>query len=85
MSTTSAICDIINSVLDQKRERALYNVPPLRLTPVSPYPTYTQLQLNMRRKIEIFDDRNESNIGNTNRKKTFEIKIRERQNLIEKA
>ena len=53
MSTTSAICDIINSVLDQKRERALYNVPLLRLTPVSPYPTYTQIQLNMRRKIEI--------------------------------
>ena len=53
MSTNSSICIAVKSVLDQKRERALYNIPPLRLTPISPYPVYTQFQLNMRRKVEI--------------------------------
>jgi hypothetical protein len=37
------------------REKAmLNNVPPTRYTPVNPYPQYSQIQLDMRRKIEIF-------------------------------
>jgi hypothetical protein len=32
----------------------LNNVPPTRYTPVNPYPQYSQTQLDMRRKIEIF-------------------------------
>jgi hypothetical protein len=32
----------------------LNNVPPTRYTPVNPYPQFTQTQLDMRRKIEIF-------------------------------
>ena len=32
----------------------LNNVPPSRYTPVNPYPQFTSIQLDMRRKIEIF-------------------------------
>jgi hypothetical protein len=32
----------------------LNNVPPTRYTPTNPYPQYSQIQLDMRRKIEIF-------------------------------
>jgi hypothetical protein len=46
-------CAVIQSIFKQKRKQALYNVPITRLTPVSPYPIYTQEQLNMRRKVEI--------------------------------
>ena len=46
-------CRIINNLLIAKRSRALYNVPSARFIPTSPYPTYTQQQLDMRRKVEI--------------------------------
>ena len=32
----------------------LHNVPPPRYTPINPYPKYTKIQLDMRRKCEIF-------------------------------
>jgi hypothetical protein len=32
----------------------LHNVPPTRYTPVNPYPRFTKIQLDMRRKCEIF-------------------------------
>lgn len=40
---------------EQRRLRMLYNIPPTRITPISPYlgGEYTQQQLNMRRKVEI--------------------------------
>jgi len=40
---------------EQRRLRMLYNIPPARITPISPYldGKYTQQQLDMRRKVEI--------------------------------
>jgi hypothetical protein len=68
MSSTvkTSICSVINSVLDQKRTRALYNVPLPRLTPESPYPKYTKAQLDMRRKIEILKYNANSSSSMTN-------------------
>jgi hypothetical protein len=43
----------IQSICIQSKRRALFNVPPPRLSPVSPYPQYTQFQLDMRRKAEV--------------------------------
>jgi|688.fasta_scaffold02705_4 hypothetical protein len=43
----------IDNICLQIKRRGLLNVPPPRYTPVSPYPQYTQFQLNMRRKAEI--------------------------------
>jgi len=43
----------IESVCIQTNRRALLNVPPPRFTPISPYPQYSQFQLDMRRKGEI--------------------------------
>lgn len=50
----SIICSTITPILDQKRAVANFNIPPPRLNLVSPYPNFTQYQLNMRRKAEIF-------------------------------
>jgi hypothetical protein len=41
------------NAFNQRRKMQLLNIPPTRYTPPSPYPTYTQFQLNMRRKAEI--------------------------------
>ena len=46
MSDLSAICE-------QRRQFQLYNKPPVRFETISPYPAFTQEQLNMRRKTEI--------------------------------
>ena len=43
----SAACNI-------RANTFLNNVPPPRFTPINPYPQYTQTQLDMRRKCEIF-------------------------------
>ena len=51
----SRYIDCSNSELqfNQRRKMQLLNIPPTRYTPISPYPTFTQFQLNMRRKVEI--------------------------------
>ena len=50
-------CEIVQSILSQKRQLAVYNVPPPRLEIVSPYEGgsagFTEYQLSMRRKCEI--------------------------------
>ena len=46
MSDLSTICE-------QRRQFQLYNKPPVRFETISPYPAFTQEQLNMRRKTEI--------------------------------
>ena len=49
-----------------KREKALLNIPLNRVTPVSPYPTYTRFQLDMRRKVEILKYENNATNSKTN-------------------
>jgi len=44
---------ILCNLLTQRRTNQLNNIPPVRYTPQTPYPAYTQEQLNMRRKVEI--------------------------------
>lgn len=51
--TNSANSDLSFSCA-ARAEAMLNNVPPPRYTPVNPYPQYSQTQLDMRRKIEIF-------------------------------
>ena len=52
MATTD-LC--LNTVCTQRLRQMLFTVPPTRFTPISPYPQYTQQQLNMRRKAEILN------------------------------
>jgi hypothetical protein len=49
--------EIARSILDQRRTRFLFNIPPQRLTPSSPYGAFTETQLDMRRKCEILQHR----------------------------
>jgi len=44
----------------------LHNVPPTRYTPINPYPQFTKLQLDMRRKCEIFKYAGSSSSQQTN-------------------
>jgi len=53
MSQSQQTLDQICSLVTQQRLVAQYNNPINRFTITSPYPTYTQDQLNMRRKVEI--------------------------------
>jgi len=46
-------CIINENIFNQRRKMQLLNIPPTRYTPISPYPGFTQFQLNMRRKVEI--------------------------------
>jgi len=46
--------------------RMLNNVPPIRYTPPSPYPNYSQYQLDMRRKAEILKYSNNASSTKTN-------------------
>lgn len=46
-------CSSVNTLLMQKRSKALIYVPPSRFNLVNPYPHFTQSQLDMRRKVEI--------------------------------
>lgn len=52
--------------LKVKRELANKNVPLDRITPVSPYPTFTRIQLDMRRKVEILKYENNATNTKTN-------------------
>lgn len=45
----SAICNAV----EQVRQRSLFNKPVSRYETISPYPAFTQFQLNMRRKAEV--------------------------------
>ena len=54
------------SLLNQRRQQALYNVPLVRLNLVSPYTTttFTKYQLDMRRKAEILKYKNQNSKTN---------------------
>ena len=43
----------LTAICEQRKQFQLSNIPPIRFEPISPYPTFTQEQLNMRRKTEI--------------------------------
>lgn len=64
MSSTN--CSGVNSILAQRRNIALYNVPITRLTLISPYPEFTKSQLDMRRKVEILKYSNNASTTKTN-------------------
>ena len=51
--TYAQICASITPILEQRRNMAIYNIPPPRINIVSPYPQYSPFRLNMRRKAEI--------------------------------
>lgn len=52
MTSTASLLDVAE-ICKQRLRRQKLVPPPLRLDVVSPYPQYTQQQLNMRRKIEV--------------------------------
>lgn len=51
--TYEQLCASITPILEQRRNMAIYNIPPPRINIVSPYPLFSPFQLNMRRKAEI--------------------------------
>ena len=65
MSDPSQSVFIENMCLQRSRQQLL-NVPPTRFTPVSPYPQFTQFQLDMRRKAEILQYKNNNTNSKTN-------------------
>ena len=65
MSTPSTIQSILCSVLNQRNRTLLISQPPIRYNPISPYPTYSKLQLDMRRKVEILKYNSNSTQSNT--------------------
>ena len=56
----------IENMCQQRARQQLLNIPPTRFTPVSPYPQYTQFQLDMRRKAEILQYSNNNTNTKTN-------------------
>lgn len=43
----------ITTICNQRFKQMMFTVPPQRFTPISPYPQYTQAELDMRRKAEV--------------------------------
>lgn len=73
----------LNNVCNIKRFQMLYNTPPYRYTPTSPYPQYTQEQLNMRRKAEILkymSNNQNSKANGTTKSKAWSSLINNRTN-----
>lgn len=73
----------LNNVCNIKRFQMLYNIPSYRYTPISPYPKYTQEQLNMRRKAEIlkYKSNNQSSKANgTTKSKAWSALVNNRTN-----
>ena len=66
-TTTSTTMDCLGYIsrYNQRHLRALYNIPPPRLFPPSPYPQFTERELAMRRKVEILKYSNNSGAGTT--------------------
>jgi hypothetical protein len=56
----------LTSICDQRKQQLLFNKPLPRYTPISPYPQFTQDQLNMRRKAEILKYGNNTSSSKTN-------------------
>jgi hypothetical protein len=64
--TNEEICRLITPLLSQKQQAGYYNIPPPRLNIVSPYPFFSNQQLNMRRKVEILKYSNSQQNTKTN-------------------
>jgi len=60
MTDNTEICN----TLQQRNQYLLLSPPPIRYNPISPYPTYTKAQLDMRRKAEILQYSNKSSNQN---------------------
>uniref|UniRef100_A0A6C0HCQ1 Uncharacterized protein n=1 Tax=viral metagenome TaxID=1070528 RepID=A0A6C0HCQ1_9ZZZZ len=60
----------LNKICDQRKQQMLFNIPPVRYTPISPYekfPQFTKSQFDMRRKAEILSyTANKSNTKTNN-------------------
>jgi len=57
----------LNTLCDQRKKQAFFNIPPFRFTPVSPYTgEFTKFQLDMRRKAEILKYSNNTSGTKTN-------------------
>jgi hypothetical protein len=56
----------LTSICDQQKQQLLFNKPLPRYTPISPYPQFTQQQLNMRRKVEILKYSSNTSSSQTN-------------------
>jgi hypothetical protein len=56
----------LSTICDQRKLLQLFNKPLPRYTPISPYPAYTQFQLNMRRKAEILRYSSNTSSSQTN-------------------
>jgi hypothetical protein len=56
----------LSAICDQRKQLQLFNKPLPRYTPISPYPAYTQFQLNMRRKAEILRYSSNTSSSQTN-------------------
>jgi len=62
----------LQQICNQRKQFMLFNIPPIRYEPISPYitnPQLTQTQLNMRRKVEILKYKKNSTQGNQPTKK----------------
>lgn len=73
---SNPVCsDALVNLFAQRKNRTGYSVPLVRLNLVSPYPRYTQDQLNMRRKVEIlkYADKNTQTNGQTKSQKWTNI------------
>ena len=73
-------CSGVNSLLTQKRARALIHIPPTRFNLVTPFPLFTQHQLDMRRKVEILKYN-----GNQQNTKTNNLSKKEKWALLSKG
>ena len=63
--TSSSSSSTTDNACKQRKINMLFNIPPVRLEKaISPYPTYTSQQLNMRRKVEILKYKKNSTQGN---------------------
>ena len=56
------VCDQIK----QRKKQMVFSVPPIRLEKASPYPSYTKLQLDMRRKAEVLQYKGNSQASKGN-------------------
>ena len=56
------VCDQII----QRKKQMVFSVPPIRLEKSSPYPSYTKLQLDMRRKAEVLQYKGNSQASKGN-------------------
>jgi hypothetical protein len=65
-TTDNSSCQLYQILLDQRRRYNYFIQPPPRIELQSPYPTFTPMQLNMRRKAEILKYRNTQSNTKTN-------------------